>query len=236
VGPTVKAWVRWLARMAVVTGGIALLLPMAHLVVFRYLPISLTPLMVIRLAEGEGLQHDWVPMEAISPHLGHAVIASEDNRFCEHRGIDWTEYEKVWAEYSRSGRLRGASTISMQTVKNVYLWPSRSVVRKAIEFLMVPLVELVWDKRRIMEVYLNIVEFGPGIYGAEAAARHHFGVSAARLSRRQAAQLASVLPNPRGYDAGRPGRYVRRRARQVQQGVVNLGPMLDCIGPPPDPG
>ncbi len=222
---------RWLVRLSVVLGGVVLILPLMHLVIFRFVPVPLTPLMVIRLAQGEGLQHRWVALDEISEHLPQAVIAAEDNRFCDHGGIDWTEFERIWSEYRGSGRLRGASTVSMQTVKNVYLWPSRSVVRKGIEFAMVPLMELVWDKRRIMEVYLNVVEFGPGVYGAHAAAQHHFGVSAAALSRRQATRLASVLPNPRVYDAGRAGAYVRKRARQLNQGITNLGPMLDCVAP-----
>jgi monofunctional biosynthetic peptidoglycan transglycosylase len=214
--------------------GVAMLFgPLAHLVFFRFVPVPLTPLMVIRLAEGEGLQHDWVSVDEISPHLAQAIVASEDGRFCKHAGFDWHAVEQVWKEYQKEGRLRGASTISMQTVKNVYLWPSRSLIRKGLEMAIVPALEWVWPKRRIIEVYMNIVEFGPGIYGAEAAARHHFGVSAARLSQRQAAQLAAVLPNPRVYNAGKPGPYVRKRARTVQKVIRNLGPDLDCVSPDP---
>jgi monofunctional biosynthetic peptidoglycan transglycosylase len=227
----VRRWIRRLIKLGLIASILFVFLPLTAVLVFRFVPVPLTPLMVIRLAEGEGLRHKWVPLERISPHLRQAVIASEDNRFCEHGGIDWTEYARVWREYQADGRLRGASTISMQTVKNVYLWPSRSYVRKGLELMVVPLVERMWNKRRIMEVYLNVVEFGPGLYGAQAASQHHFGVPAARLTRRQAAQLAAVLPNPRVYDAGSPGRYVRKRARQVEQGIVNLGPMLDCVAP-----
>jgi monofunctional biosynthetic peptidoglycan transglycosylase len=145
---------------------IALLLPAALLLVFRFVPVPLTPLMVIRLIEGEELHKDWVPLAQIAPALRHAVVAAEDNLFCEHGGFDWTALGEVIDELRAGGRPRGASTITMQTAKNLFLWPDRSLLRKGLEAWLTPQVELIWDKRRILEVYLNIVEMGPGIYGA----------------------------------------------------------------------
>ena len=132
----------------------------------------------------------------MTPHLARAVIAAEDNRFCEHGGVDWSAVQDVVGEYRADGRLRGASTISMQTTKNLFLWPSRSVIRKGLEVGLVQVIEASWSKERIMEVYLNIAEMGPGIYGAEAAAQHYWGISARRMSRDQAVRLVSILPAP----------------------------------------
>ncbi|MBK1665001.1 monofunctional biosynthetic peptidoglycan transglycosylase [Rhodospirillum rubrum] len=218
---------RWRWRRLVLLGLFIVFLgwPLSLLMVFRLAPVPATPLMVLRLFEGEGLAKDWVPLEAIAPALRRAVIASEDGRFCQHGGFDTKELEKAWSDYQRGDRLRGASTLSMQTAKNLMLWDGRNWLRKGLEAYDTVLLEALWPKRRILEVYLNIVEWGPGIYGAEAAARHHFGVSAAALSSRQAALLAVVLPNPREWSAGRPGAYVSRRAATIQarMNAVDLG-------------
>ncbi|WP_366656810.1 monofunctional biosynthetic peptidoglycan transglycosylase [Fodinicurvata sp. EGI_FJ10296] len=220
---------RLLRRLAILVLVIFVLLPVLLAVVYKVAPVPLTPLMVIRTLEGEGFDKDWVPMEQISSHLMPAILAAEDNLFCQHRGFDWGAFREVLDEFRQGERLRGGSTVSMQTAKNVYLWPGRSWIRKGLEAAYTPMLELLWGKRRIAEVYMNIVEFGPGVYGAEAAARHHFGVSAADLTSRQAAVLAVVLPNPRRFDAGRPSGYIAERASVIQRRVGQLGPLVDCV-------
>jgi monofunctional biosynthetic peptidoglycan transglycosylase len=171
--------------------------------------------MVIRSVQGEGLEREWRALEQMSPNLLQAVLAAEDARFCAHSGFDWVELEKAVRDYSDGGGLRGASTISMQTAKNLFLWPSRSFFRKAAEAALTVPLELLWPKHRILEVYLNIAEWGPGVYGAEAASRRAFGKAAGALGRREAALLAAVLPNPRQRSAARPSAYVRARAELI---------------------
>lgn len=206
--------------------------PVILLVLYRVVPPPITPLMVIRLFEGEGLNKDWTPLEKITPSLPKLVIAAEDNTFCSHWGFDIEAYQ-AQLEKSLKGRAsRGASTLSMQLAKNLFLWPGRSYVRKALEIPLTLYVELVLPKRRIMELYLNIVEFGPGLYGAEAAARAHFNTSAEKLSLQQAAQLAAVLPNPRRWSASKPTGYIQNRASLYRQRVEQLGPdYVACITP-----
>ncbi len=203
---------RFLRRLILWLLIVVVALPLAYLAVFRFVPIPGTPLMVLRAIDGEDWRREWRSIDTMSPHLLRAVIASEDARFCQHGGFDLNQIEAAVADYAEGGRLRGASTISMQTAKNLFLWPGRSFLRKGLEAWLTLLVEATWSKRRIMEAYLNVVEFGPGIYGAEAAAQAHFGRSAAQLTSRQAALLAAVLPNPRLYSAARPSTYIRRRA------------------------
>jgi monofunctional biosynthetic peptidoglycan transglycosylase len=174
-----------------------LLLPVGLTAAYRYVPPPITPLMVIRLFEGEGINKDWVPLDRMSPHLGRAVIALEDTAFCSHSGFDWDEVANAVEDRLKGEPMRGASTISMQTAKNVFLWPDRHVTRKLLEAPLTVLIETFWDKRRILEVYLNVIEWGPGIYGIEAASHTYFGKPASRISRREAALLAAVLPNPR---------------------------------------
>lgn len=172
----------------------------------------------------------YVPIEKISSTLITAVIMAEDARFCRHNGVDWRQVEKAWQEaLSGEGRPRGASTITMQLAKNLYLWSDRSYLRKAIEFPLAFIIDLFWSKRRQLEVYLNIVEWAPGIYGAEMAARHHFKKSAARLSKREAAQLAAVLPNPIVRRAGRPGRHTRRIAAIIYKRMSGAEPWVKCV-------
>lgn len=184
---------------------------------YRILPAPFTLLMVSEtIFEGRNITHEWVPLERISPNLIRAVIASEDNEFCHHYGFDFKELQDAWQEGQRGGRLRGASTITQQTAKNAFLWPGRSYVRKGIEAYFAVLMETFWPKRRIMEVYLNVIEWGPGIFGAEAAARHWFGKTAARLSPMEAARLAAILPNPNRYRANPPGPYVNGRGYTIQ--------------------
>jgi monofunctional biosynthetic peptidoglycan transglycosylase len=195
------------------------------------LPVPLTPLMVIRLLEGEGLQKRWVALDEIAPILPQAAVAAEDNRFCEHSGFDWEELEGQIDAWLAGERPRGASTITMQTAKNLFLWPGRDFVRKALEAWLTPQIELLWPKRRIMEVYLNIAELGPGIYGAEAAARAYFGRPASALSAEQASLLAAILPSPREWSPVRPTDYLLGRARTIRTRIGQLGAMLDCLRP-----
>jgi monofunctional biosynthetic peptidoglycan transglycosylase len=205
-----------------------ILTPTLVIVAYRFVDPPLTPLMLIRLAEGEGLTRTWVPLERISLHLRNAVIAAEDNRFCEHHGFDFQALGEEIDVWLAGERPRGASTITMQTAKNILLWPGRDPVRKLVEAWLTPQIELLWSKRRILEVYLNIVETGPGLYGAEAVSRAAFGKPAASLNRREAALIAATLPNPRAWSAARPSSAIDRRARQILIRIRQLGPLLDC--------
>ncbi len=203
--------------------------PLVLTAVYRFLPPPVTPLMLIRLAEGEGLDRRWVALDSLPRHVPAAVIAAEDNRFCRHGGIDWQAVDQAVADYEESGRLRGASTLSMQTARNLFLWPGGGFVRKGIEAVHTLMIEALWPKRRILEVYLNIAEWGPGIYGIEAAARHHFGRPARALTRRQAALLAVALPAPRQRSAGRPSARTSRRAALIAGRAGQIRPLLDCF-------
>jgi len=198
---------------------------------YRFVPVPLTPLMVLRLFEGAPLHKTWVPLRAISPVLQRSVIAAEDNLFCNHDGFDWAAINKVYQQQQTDpdAPLRGASTISQQTAKNVFLWPGRSWLRKGLEAPLTVLIENLWGKKRILEVYLNVAEFGPGIYGAEAAARYYFRTSAKNLTPRQAALIAAVLPNPRQWSPTRPGPYVRYRAARTLARAYKLGPLATCL-------
>ncbi len=187
-------------------------------VFFRFIPLPVTPLMLIRCGEQlfDGkplrLKHDWVSIDKISKNLPLAVVCSEDQNFMNHSGFDMEAIERsIDASKKGNRRLRGASTISQQTAKNVFLWPGRSWIRKGFEVYFTVLIEFVWSKERIMEVYLNSIEMGNGIYGAEAAARFYWNTNAQNLSRTQAATIAAILPNPRKYSANPPGPYVQER-------------------------
>jgi monofunctional biosynthetic peptidoglycan transglycosylase len=208
---------------------LALVVPAVLVLLYRVVPPPGTPLMVVRAVEGQGWRRDWVPLEEIAVPLREAVVAAEDNRFCTHYGFDLGAMREAVEEWRAGGRLRGASTISMQTAKNLFLWPGRDWVRKGLEAPLTLYLEGLLPKRRIVELYLNSVEFGPGIYGAEAAARHHFGKSAAGLTRREASLLAAVLPNPLERDAGRPSQFVGSQAARIRTRMQQLGPLLDCV-------
>ncbi|MBU1564927.1 MAG: monofunctional biosynthetic peptidoglycan transglycosylase [Proteobacteria bacterium] len=197
---------------------------------FRFVPVPITPLMLIRLveqlSEGEKIQlkHNWVSIDAISKNLSLAVVCSEDQNFPDHFGFDFEAIGRS-VEASKKGtkRMRGASTISQQTAKNVFLWPGRSWVRKALEVYFTVLIEIAWSKERILEVYLNSIEMGSGIYGAEAASRFYFKKGAKNLSRRQAAAIAAVLPNPREYRVNPPSPYVQSRIDWIVRQMGQLG-------------
>ena len=209
-----------------------MLAPPAQVLALRFAPPPVTPLMLIRLAQGRGLDARWRPLSAISPNLARAVVASEDARFCSHHGFDWEAMREAATANARGARLRGGSTISQQTAKNVFLWPSRDYLRKGLEAGYTELIEALWGKRRILEMYLNVVEWGPGVYGAEAAAQRDFHISAARLSPAQAARLAAVLPSPlRWRPTAAHGRVVRRAGRiGARARVVAADDLADCAG------
>ena len=219
-------------RRPVLTALLALaLLLVASVAIHRFVPPPATFLMVTRAVEGGEMTYRWRSLNDISPRLVEAVIASEDSTFCAHRGFDMKAIEKALKANERGGRIRGGSTISQQTAKNVFLWPGRDWVRKGLEAGYTVLIETLWGKRRIVEVYLNVAEWAPGVYGAEAAAQHWFGKSADELSAREAARLAAILPSPRRYDAASPGPYVRRRASRVQaaMGTVRNDGLAACV-------
>jgi monofunctional biosynthetic peptidoglycan transglycosylase len=202
---------------------IGVVAPVLAIVAFRFVPPPLTPFMVVRrVATGTGWDYRWMPLTAMSPFIVRAVIAAEDTRFVQHHGFDWTEVESAVADQRRGRRLRGASTISMQCARCLFLWPGRSVVRKAIEAYLTVLLEALWPKSRILEVYLNIVEWGESTYGCEAAARRHLGVSCATLDAEAAARLAAILPSPRHWSARRPGPYVQRRVRTILERMTQV--------------
>lgn len=189
-------------------------------VAYRFIPVYITPLMVIRCFEkGElKMHHHWVAMDDISRHMPVAVMASEDQRFLLHHGFDYNAIEKAAVHNikNKTGKKRGASTITQQTAKNVFLWPGRSWVRKGFEVYFTALIELIWSKQRIMEVYLNSIEMGDMIYGVDAVARYHFGKTASELSRSECALIAATLPNPIRFSSKAPSGYVRLRQRKIE--------------------
>jgi len=206
--------VGWILR-----GGVAVLgLVILATAFYSWVNPPTTPYMWAEGRRSGPVAQDWVPLEEISPHMRRSAVAAEDVNFCRHWGLDITAIRAAIAD----GRGRGASTISQQTVKNVYLWHGRSWFRKAVEAGWTPLVESIWGKERILEVYLNVAEFDTGVFGVEAAARHYFGVSARDLSALQAARLAAVLPNPKGWSASEPSDWVRDRTRSIMDGAATI--------------
>ena len=200
-------------------------------IVFRFVPVYFTPLMIIRSVEAvkEGkvpkIKKDWVSIDAVSQNMVQAVVASEDNLFMEHHGFDTKAIEKALEHNEKSKRIHGGSTISQQTAKNVFLWPGRSWVRKGLEAYFTVLIELIWTKERIMEVYLNVIETGDGIYGVQAASKTYFGCNASKLTRSQAALIAVCLPNPRRFNPAKPSGYILRRKNTI----VNLMGKLNKV-------
>jgi monofunctional biosynthetic peptidoglycan transglycosylase len=190
--------------------------PIILILVFRFLPIPGTPEMLVSMAQGKGAHYAW--SGNISPRLERAVIAAEDQNFCSHNGFDWKGIQKAMEEHKRRPKkpMRGASTISQQAARTLFLVPMRSWIRKGLETYLTVLIEALWPKKRILEAYLNTVDWGDGIFGAEAAARAYFGTDAASLDGTQAARLAAILPNPHKWKAARPGRYVRQRTGLLQ--------------------
>ena len=202
-------------------------------ILFRWLPVPVTPLMLKRCIQQKvdgkemKLTKDWEPLDNISPHLQLAVVCSEDQNFLLHYGFDFKALKKAMMNNEKGKRLRGGSTITQQTAKNVYLWDGRNYLRKAFEAYFTLLIETFWSKERIMEVYLNVIEFGDGIYGAEAAARHYFKKPAAKLTKEEAAILSALLPNPRKYGKNIHGKYIQGRKAWTLQQMRFWGGKLD---------
>ena len=205
----------------------------ASVILFRWVPIPVTPLMLIRCVEQKmdgkpmKLKKDWVPLEEISPNLQLAVVCSEDQNFIHHRGFDFQAIDKAMKYNKKHKRTHGASTISQQTAKNVFLWDGRNWIRKGFEVYFTFLIETFWSKERIMEVYLNVIEMGNGVYGAQAASKTYFMKDAKNISSAQAALLASVLPNPRKFSAAKPNGYIVGRQGWVLQQMANWGGVLN---------
>lgn len=213
---------RWLFLLVVFLVGFTVLV----LLLFRFInPPSTAFIMAYQVESGswKGVSQTWVPLEDISPWMPLAVIASEDQRFLDHWGVDTSAIATAVNAFKEGDGLRGASTITQQTAKNLFLWGGRSFVRKGMEAGLAVTMDGLWSKRRIMEVYLNVAEFGRGIYGVEAASRAHFGVSAKQLTASQAARLAAVLPNPKAFDAGAPTSYLWERVSWIQRQMGQLG-------------
>lgn len=221
------------SRPFLITFLVLCFLPIGGVLVHALVPPPMTILMLQQLIGGHGMDYRWRGLNDISPNLVYSAIGSEDARFCSHSGFDFVAIQKALDHNDDGGRVRGGSTISQQTAKNVFLWPSRDWVRKGLETGYTVLIEGVWGKRRIMETYLNVAEWAPGVYGAEAASQHWFGVSARDLSPQQAARLAAILPSPRRYDAASPGPYVRRRASRIQAAArtVRVQGLATCVYP-----
>lgn len=205
--------------------------PIVMTLVYALVPPPVSNIMLLRLINGNGLHKTWVSLDQMSPNLAKAVITSEDARFCQHHGVDWVEFGGVINDAldKEEGLARGASTIPMQTAKNLFLWDRRFGIRKLFEIPLAMWMDLVWSKRRMIEIYLNIVEWAPGVYGAEAAAQHHFKKPAAKLTRREAALLAAVLPNPIKRKAGKPSRGVTAAANRILIRMNGMAPYLTCL-------
>ncbi len=230
-----RRWLRWLWLLPL----LLVLATTLQVAILRFIDPPFSAFMVARqveaLADGDWdfrIAHDWRDLDAMAPSLPLALVAAEDQRFPAHHGFDLEAIEKARRNNARGRKVRGASTISQQVAKNLFLWSGRSWVRKGIEAWYTVLIEMLWPKHRILEVYANIAEFGDGVYGAQAAARSFFGRDAARLTPSQSARLAAVLPSPRRYHARNPGPYVQRRTRGIERQMRQLGPgYLDTIAP-----
>lgn len=220
---------KWIAKLLLIKLPLAFVaVTVLWVLMLKWVPVWVTPLMVSRSIEYRNddtfrTQKKWRRYERISPEMAKAVIASEDNLFAEHNGFDWKEMRKAIDDHKTKGKkLRGASTISQQTAKNVFLIPSRSFVRKAFEAYFTLLIEWIWGKERILEVYLNVAEMGKGVYGAEAAARAFFDKNASELTRREASLITACLPNPIDRHADRPSQYVSKRAGQIRSLIPKI--------------
>ena len=204
-------------------------LSLFFVVLYKFVPVPFTPLMAIRAVENklEGKEnyfsHDWEPIENISTNLQKAVIASEDGTFLTHNGFDFTAMQKAYKNNERGRRIKGGSTISQQTAKNVFLWHGKSYLRKGLEAYFTVLIELIWGKERIMEVYLNSIEMGNGVYGAQAATQHWYRKDAVSLTKMQAAGIAAILPNPRKYSATSSSSYINNRKAKIVRIMRHIG-------------
>jgi monofunctional biosynthetic peptidoglycan transglycosylase len=225
-------WVKSRSIMVRILLAIVGLAILPYVLIFFYLLPFIHPvstLMLRDLALLRGYDRQWVSLDDISPVLVQSVMMSEDGQYCFHGGVDWAEMRMLVGDTLGGEATRGGSTIPMQTSKNLFLWNGRSFVRKAMELPLAVTSDFIWSKRRLLEIYLNIAEWGPGIYGIEAAARHHFKVPASKLSRHQAALLAVSLPNPIDRNAGKPGRGLRRLAAVIERRAQNSGEYIRCV-------
>lgn len=194
---------------------------------YKWMPVPFTELMLKRyFINGSKIEKKWIPINSISNSIQLAVVSSEDQNFIKHHGFDFKQIQKVLEDQQEGGRVRGASTISQQTAKNVFLWDGKNYIRKGLEAYFTCLIEWVWGKKRIMEVYLNVIEFGDGIYGIEAASQHYFGKSASNLTKAESATLAALLPNPRKYGKNINGIYIQKRKIWILKQMRNLGRTL----------
>jgi monofunctional biosynthetic peptidoglycan transglycosylase len=227
-GPVATAAPRW-KRYAVLAAKIALVivaLPLVLTPIYWIVP-PISTLMLWSAITFQGMDRDWVSFDDISPNVVNAVAMSEDGQFCAHNGVDWNQLESVLSR--EGGPSRGASTIPMQTVKNLYLWPSRSYLRKGLEIPLALYADFIWSKRRLMEIYLNIAQWGPGLFGVEAAAQRYFKKPAKNLTAREGALLAAALPNPILRNPGKPSRALQAHARIIQRRAAQAGPYVDCM-------
>ncbi len=203
---------------------LCLLVSISEVLLLRFVNPPCTPLMLWRWAAGEGMRHEWRDLGRMAPSLQQAVMAAEDQQFPDHFGFDWDQIGRAMKENLKRKRPRGASTITMQTARNLFLWQGGGILRKGLEAYYTVLFELFWPKARIMEVYLNIVEWGPGIFGVEAASREYFSLSAAKLSSSQSALLAAVLPNPRHWSPTKSNKYIAGRAAAIAADMDAFAP------------
>jgi len=222
---------KFLKKLVLIVIGIAALWFFCGLLLFRFVNPPATLTMLISAVENRRwVKHDNMPLTKISSHLQRAVIAAEDGRFCLHHGIDFGAMQNAVDDYRDGGKLRGASTISMQVARNVFLWTGGGFVRKVIEAPLALALDAVWPKARVLEIYLNIAEWGPGIFGAEAAAKYYFRKPAASLTPREAARLAAILPSPVRWNAAKPTRYVEQRTNVIQRRMQQLnGAQRACV-------
>lgn len=216
-------WVRRVMRVAVLMAAAVIGL----IVLGSFLP-PVSTLMIAEWVQGNKVERQWRSLDRISPHMMRAVVAAEDGRFCEHHGVDWKAMRMAVAEAVEDDAGHGASTVSMQTAKNLFLWHGRSYLRKAVEIPLALLMDAIWTKRRMMEVYLNMAEWGKGIFGVEAASRYYFGKSSSALSAKEAAMLAAILPNPAKRSAARPSPWVRAYATRIAARAAR-GVDLRCV-------
>ncbi len=221
----------WLIKRLLLAGLVVVLILMAVILLYsspRVHPVS--TLMLARVIAGESVTRQWVSMDRINPVLVHSVMVSEDAKFCAHQGVDWPALNQVLDDAIDGARTRGASTLSMQVVKNLFLWHGRSFVRKGLELPLALVVDRIWSKKRLMEIYLNIVEWDEGIFGIEAASRHYFNRKAVNLSARQSALLAVSLPNPVARNPARPSRTLGRLAKRIEARAYQSGAYVKCLG------
>jgi monofunctional glycosyltransferase len=228
VKPKRRSALRRLFRACLWIAGLTGLATLGTLIAYRFVDPPTTPLILAQHVSGQQISQTWVPLHQISPDLMRAVIMSEDAGFCRHRGVDWRELSAV-LENARDGAPRGGSTISMQLAKNLFLWTSKSYIRKALEIPLTLAMEVVLPKRRVLELYLNVAEWGPGIFGAEAAANYYFKKSASQLTEAEAALLAVALPNPIARDAADPSALQSRLAGNIAVRMQQIGSRSACV-------